>query len=85
MKKLEELHLEEYLKEREDYLKERIEDLIENEYPNLLELTPSQMLDVAKKLCWDAQSHYETCIRLEDSADAIEQLAKILKKKESGR
>jgi hypothetical protein len=43
------------------------------------------MLDVAKKLCWDAQSHYETCIRLEDSADAIEQLAKILKKKESGR
>ena len=81
MKKLEELHLEEY----SIYLKDEIEDLIEDEYPNLLELTPSQMLDVAKKLRWDAQSHYETCMRLENNANAIKQLAEILKEKESGR
>lgn len=81
MKKLEELHLEEY----SIYLKDEIEDLIEDEYPNLLELTPSQMLDVAKKLRWDAQNHYETCMRLENNADAIKQLAEILKEKESGR
>lgn len=81
MKKLEELHLEEY----SIYLKDEIEDLIEDEYPDLLELTPSQMLDVAKKLRWDAQSHYETCMRLENNADAIKQLAEILKEKESGR
>lgn len=81
MKKLEELHLEEY----SIYLKDEIEDLIEDEYPNLLELTPSQMLDVAKKLRWDAQSHYETCMRLENNADAIKQLAEILKEKESGK
>lgn len=81
MKKLEELHLEEY----SIYLKDEIEDLIEDEYPNLLELTPSQMLDVVKKLRWDAQSHYETCMRLENNADAIKQLAEILKEKESGK
>lgn len=81
MKKLEELHLEEY----SIYLKDEIEDLIEDEYPNLLELTPSQMLDIAKKLRWDAQSHYEICMRLENNADAIKQLAKILKEKESGK
>lgn len=81
MKKLEELHLEEY----SIYLKDEIEDLIEDEYPNLLELTPSQMLDVAKKLRWDAQSHYETCMRLENNADAIKQLAEILIEKESGK
>lgn len=81
MKKLEELHLEEY----NIYLKDEIEDLIEDEYPNLLELTPSQMLDIAKKLRWDAQSHYETCMRLENNADAIKQLAEILKEKESGK
>lgn len=81
MKKLEKLHLEEY----SIYLKDEIEDLIEDEYPNLLELTPSQMLDVAKKLRWDAQSHYETCMRLENNADAIKQLAEILKEKESDK
>lgn len=81
MKKLEELHLEEY----SIYLKDEIEDLIEDEYPNLLKLTPSQMLDVVKKLRWDAQSHYETYMRLENNADAIKQLAEILKEKESGR
>lgn len=43
------------------------------------------MLDVAKKLRWDAQSHYETCMRLENNADAIKQLAEILKEKESGK
>lgn len=81
MKKLEELHLEEY----NIYLKDEIEDLIEDEYPNLLELTPSQMLDIAKKLRWDAQSHYETCMRLENNANTIKQLVEILKEKESGK
>lgn len=72
MKKLEDLYI------ADKWLKEDLEDLIEDEYPNLLELTSQQMENLSQELYREAERYYDISLRLERQAEIIKRLSYII-------
>lgn len=72
MKKLEDLYI------ADKWLKEDLEDLIEDKYPNLLELTSEQMENLSRELYREAERHYDISLRLERQAEIIKRLSYII-------
>ena len=72
MKKLEDLYI------ADKWLKEGLEDLIEDEYPNLLELTSQQMENLSQELYRKAERYYDISLRLERQAEIIKRLSYII-------
>lgn len=72
MKKLEDLYI------ADKWLKEDLEDLIEDEYPNLLELTSEQMENLSRELYKEAARYYDISLRLERQAEIIKRLSYII-------
>lgn len=72
MKKLEDLYI------ADKWLKEDLEDLIEDEYPNLLELTSQQMESLSRELYREAERYYDISLRLERQAEIIKRLSYII-------
>ena len=52
--------------ERED-----IEDIIEELYPNLLEMSIEELEKIQKALYWDAVGYFDKANRIESKADVI--------------
>ena len=72
MKKLEDLYI------ADKWLKEDLEDLIEDEYANLLELTSQQMENLSQELYREAERYYDISLRLERQAEIIKRLSYII-------
>lgn len=72
MKKLEDLYI------ADKWLKEDLEDLIEDEYPNLLKLTSQQMENLSQELYREAERYYDISLRLERQAEIIKRLSYII-------
>lgn len=72
MKKLEDLYI------ADKWLKEDLEDLIEDEYPNLLELNSQQMENLSQELYREAERYYDISLRLERQAEIIKRLSYII-------
>lgn len=51
--------------------REDIEEIIDELYPNLLEMSIEELKIIRSTLYWDAQGYIETANRIESKADAI--------------
>ena len=72
MKKLEDLYI------ADKWLKGDLEDLFEDEYPNLLKLTSQQMENLSQELYREAERYYDISLRLERQAEIIKRLSYII-------